>query len=173
MLYASMDVQAADNRLRGVPIVRVAGRRQRRPMLHLRPAQSRASGALRRCCGRLGTTFGFISFVVYGCAAALCRHLDRDRRDWRERHAAAASLAFCRQTRWSVLAFGESGAVPVFYYPHVVDDPERGMAARRSAAYFLQHVWTLRQLGPATADIYGDATPGDHLHDRREPRDFF
>ena len=52
------DVQAAANRFRGLRVVRIARRRQRRQVLHVRPPQSRVSGASGRCCGGSGTTSG-------------------------------------------------------------------------------------------------------------------
>src|SRR4051794_10687612 len=40
LLYASIDVQATENRISGVRFVRLAGRRERRAMLLVRPSQS-------------------------------------------------------------------------------------------------------------------------------------
>ena len=66
----------------------------------------------------------------------------------------------------SLLLFGASGAIPVFVYGPLVDDPERRVAARRRPAHPLQH-----DVGPPARPggrrHVRRGADGDHLHDRR------
>ena len=58
-----LDAQAKDDRLGGVPLVRLARRRQRRAVLFVRPGGSRAVG-LRAGAAALGANLGFVPLVV-------------------------------------------------------------------------------------------------------------
>jgi len=100
-----------------------------------------------------GNTFDFTSFVVYACAAVYVATL-------------IATVATGRNVmRGSLfgllspdplvsLAFGESGAVPVFYYRMWWTILSAGWL-HGGALHIFFNMYTLRQLGPATADIYG------------------
>ena len=157
MLYAAKDVQAADDRVCGVRVVRLARRRQRRAVLHVRPAQSRARGVSGRCCGGSATISASSrssSTAAWSLYAADAAHDGRARRQ----HPSAAVCSACWRPTPCVAARlrGQRRDTGV-RRRHVVDGAERRLAARQRAAHPVQH-----DVGPA-------ARPGDGRHLRRRP----
>ena len=64
-------------------------------------------------------------------------------------------LASSHPSTRALFLFGASGAVPVFGYRPLVDGAQRRVAARRRILHILFNMMALRQLAPATADLYG------------------
>jgi rhomboid protease GluP len=104
---------------------------------------------------RFGNDLGFVSLVVYGCAALYVATL-------------LATVLFggsiLSGSIFSILgpssnvliAFGGSGAVPVFYYGRWWTILSAGWL-HGGALHILFNMMWVRQLGPAVADIYGAA----------------
>ena len=88
---------------------------------------------------RLGNDLGFVTLVVYGCSALYALTLLADRGARRHSHVGGNPLNFLSAHAVRHVAFGASGAVPVFELRHVVDGAERRLAARQRAAHPLQH----------------------------------
>jgi rhomboid protease GluP len=100
----------------------------------------------------LGSDLGFVPFVMTACVLVygLMILASRGAVDMRP------SFGFMSPSQYAEFAFGASGSIPVFVYGR--------WWTVLSAAYLhasLLHIffnmWVLRQMGPATADLYGPA----------------
>jgi rhomboid protease GluP len=100
-----------------------------------------------------GNTFDFTSFVVYACCAVYAATLIV---------TVALGGSIMRGSLFGILspdpgvglAFGASGAMPVFYYRMWWTILSAGWL-HGGVLHIFFNMYTLRQLGPATADIYG------------------
>ena len=144
---------------------RIARRRERRDVLHCgrRNPGIWGFGPMLRA---FGNDLGFVTLVVYGCSAstssAFCARVALRRQHPRQRQPAGAR---CRRTRHPVharrhrratgLPFGRWWTILSAAWLH------------GGVLHILFNMLWVRQLGPATADIYGPGPHGDHLFRRR------
>ena len=169
MICFCLDVQAPDDRLRSLRLVRITGRRQRRHLLQLRPPQSRPLG-LRSDAARVRQRPGLRRARRLRLFGHL-HHQPGAHRGLRRRHHGAGQPVDDAVTRRRSVQFllGASGAAAGVRLWPVVDGPQRVVAARRRAAHPVQHA-----VGPAARS--GDRRhlrsrpDGHHLHRRRRGR---
>ena len=149
------DVQAADDRLRGLRLVRIARRRQRRHLLLLRPPQSRAVGLRAACCARSATTSASSRSSSTAVSALYVVSLAAHRGARRQHHGIGQSAgdAVAGPARRSSCS-ARSGADPVFELGRWWTVLSAGWL-HGGVLHILFNMMWVRQLGPATADIYG------------------
>ena len=142
--------------VRGLRVVRLARRRQRRQCYSCgrRNPGLWGFGPMLRA---FGNDLGFVTLVVYGCSALYVSACVADRRS-----SAATSwiggnpLSMLSPSPASSWLFGASGADPVFGYGRWWTVLSAGWL-HGGALHILFNMMWVRQLGPATADIYGPA----------------
>jgi rhomboid protease GluP len=103
---------------------------------------------------RFGNDLGFVTLVVYGCVALYAAMLLATVLLGGNVFGGANVLAFLAPHPGIAVAFGASGAVPVFGYGMWWTVLSAGWL-HGSALHILFNMLWVRQLGPATADIYG------------------
>ncbi len=103
---------------------------------------------------RLGSDFGFIPFVVYGCSFLYAAGLIVTVALGRSVMGGGNIFGLLSPDPIVNLAFGESGAIPVFQYGMWWTVLSAGWL-HGGALHILFNMYMVRQLGPATADIYG------------------
>ena len=142
-------VQAPDNRLRALHVVRRAGRSQRRDLLQLRPGNPGLWGfapALRA----LGADLGFVPFVIGTCSVIYVLTLLASRGDINM----SGMFGFLGLLGPSLFLFGATG-------PGIVVDFGRWWTIvsaswlHGSALHIVFNMLSVRQLAPAVADMYG------------------
>ena len=138
-------------------VVRRAGRRQRRHLLQLRPAQPRTVGL--RAGAALARPATSASSRSSSARASSLYVLTLVASQRQHRHGRAV-LACSRPNRWRLFLFGASGAVPVFGVGRWWTVLSAGVAARRRAAHPLQHDGA----APARAGRRGALRAGPHGH---------
>ncbi len=103
---------------------------------------------------RLGSDFGFITLVVYGCSALYVVSLLLTLRDGQS-IMGSGLLSILRPGELATLRLGISGAVPVFegmWWTVLSAGWLHG-----SVLHIIVNMMAVRQIGPAAADIYGGA----------------
>jgi rhomboid protease GluP len=103
---------------------------------------------------RLGNDFGFVPFVVYGCSALYVVGLIVTVALGRDIMGGGGLFGLLSADQIVNLAFGESGAVPVFVYGMWWTVLSAGWL-HGGALHILFNMMVLRQLGPSIEDIYG------------------
>jgi len=103
---------------------------------------------------RLGNDFGFVPFVVYGCSALYVAGLIVTVALGRDIMGGGGLFGLLSADQIVNLAFGESGAVPVFVYGMWWTVLSAGWL-HGGALHILFNMMVLRQLGPSIEDIYG------------------
>jgi rhomboid protease GluP len=104
---------------------------------------------------RFGNDLGFVSLVIYGClaiyAATLLMSLAIG-----EGIMGGSLFGLLGPGQNTLMVFGGSGAIPVFYYSRWWTVLSAGWL-HAGALHILFNVMWIRQLGPAVADIFGAA----------------
>jgi rhomboid protease GluP len=103
---------------------------------------------------QFGNNFGFVSFVVYACSALYAAGLIVTLALGRSVMGGGNIFGLLSPDSIVNLAFGESGAVPVFQYGMWWTILSAGWL-HGGALHILFNMYMVRQLGPATVDIYG------------------
>jgi rhomboid protease GluP len=103
---------------------------------------------------QLGNDFGFVSFVVYSCAALYAAGLIATVALGGSVMGGGSIFGMLAPHQVVNLAFGESGAIPVFQYGMWWTILSAGWL-HGGALHILFNMYMVRQLGPATADVYG------------------
>lgn len=102
---------------------------------------------------RFGNDLGFIGLVVWGCSALYAATLLMTIATGGN-IVGSGVLSVLSPAQTITLIFGSSGAVPVFYYGRWWTVLSAGWL-HGSILHILFNMMWVRQLGPATADIYG------------------
>ena len=103
---------------------------------------------------QLGNDFGFVPFVVYSCAALYAAGLMMTVALGGSVMGGGSIFGLLAPHQVVNLAFGSSGAVPVFQYGMWWTILSAGWL-HGGALHILFNMYMVRQLGPATADVYG------------------
>jgi rhomboid protease GluP len=103
---------------------------------------------------RFGNDFGFVTLVVYGCTALYAATLLVTVLLGGSVMSGGNVMALLSPNTAVVIAFGASGAIPVFGQGMWWTVLSAGWL-HGSALHILFNMLWVRQLGPATADIYG------------------
>jgi rhomboid protease GluP len=103
---------------------------------------------------RLGNDLGFVSLVVYGCCALYALTLIVTVALGGSVVSPGSLMNILSPNPYVTLAFGASGAEPVFGYGMWWTVLSAGWL-HGSALHILFNMLWVRQLGPATADVYG------------------
>jgi rhomboid protease GluP len=98
---------------------------------------------------RLGRDLGFIPFVMWSCIALYLLSLLLDTSGIR-----SGGLAFLSPSTESLFVFGASGAIPVFRFGRWWTVLSAGWL-HGGILHILFNMMALRQVGPATAEMYG------------------
>jgi rhomboid protease GluP len=104
---------------------------------------------------RFGNDFGFVTVVVYGCAALYTATLLVSLL-LGENILGGSIFSMLGPGQRSLFLFGASGAVPVFLYDRWWTVLSAGWL-HAGALHILFNMMWVRQLGPAVEDIYGGA----------------
>ena len=102
----------------------------------------------------LGNDLGFVTFVIGACTVLYVAGLLLTVRAGGDIMAGGNPLSMLSPAGAVQLAFGASGAVPVFYYGHWWTILSASWL-HGSVLHILFNMLWVRQLGPATAEIYG------------------
>ena len=103
---------------------------------------------------RLGNSFGFVPLIVYGCAALYAAGLLVTLGMGRDIVGGGGIFGLLSADPIVNLAFGESGAIPVYQYGMWWTVLSASWL-HGGALHILFNMYMVKQLGPATADIYG------------------
>jgi rhomboid protease GluP len=103
---------------------------------------------------QLGNDFGFVPFVVYSCAALYAAGLMLTVALGGSVMGGGSIFGLLAPDPMVNLAFGSSGAVPVFQYEMWWTILSAGWL-HGGVLHILFNMYMVRQLGPATADVYG------------------
>jgi rhomboid protease GluP len=103
---------------------------------------------------RFGNDLGFVTFVVYGCSILYAAMLLVSVALGLDIMGGGSPLGMLSPAPQVALAFGSSGAFPVFRYDMWWTVLSAGWL-HGSALHILFNMLWVRQLGPAVADIYG------------------
>lgn len=98
---------------------------------------------------RLGSDLGFVSIVIYGCAALYAATLLFD-----PRGIGMNGMNILSPSLQSLVVFGASGALPVFGYGHWWTILSAAWLHGNLLHIVFNLLW-IRQLAPATEDLYG------------------
>ncbi len=98
---------------------------------------------------RLGYDLGFVSFVMWGCAALYVATLAVDPTGIR-----TSGFSFLAPSSRSLFMFGASGAYPVFYFGRWWTILSAGWLHANLLHIVFNLMW-VRQLAPAAAELYG------------------
>ena len=112
---------------------------------------------------RLGTDFGFVPIVIYGCATLYILTLVVTVM-LGGNVMGGGLISLLAPADGVALLFGMSGAIPVFRLGRVVDGPQRWLASWQRAAHHVQHDVGPRP-GPTNRGHVRGRPPRDHLHD--------
>ena len=111
---------------------------------------------------RLGNDFGFTTIVIGGVRGALRAHAARLAA---ARSAWAACSRCSRPSPQALFLFGASGAMPVFGFGRWWTILSAGWL-HGSLLHILFNMMWVRQLGPATGQLFGAEPARHHLHGR-------
>jgi rhomboid protease GluP len=103
---------------------------------------------------RFGNDLGFVTLVVYGCSILYVAMLLASVALGLDIMGGGSPLAMLAPAPQVALAFGSSGALPVFRYDMWWTVLSAGWL-HGSALHILFNMLWVRQLGPAVADVYG------------------
>ncbi|HXW03972.1 MAG TPA: rhomboid family intramembrane serine protease [Vicinamibacterales bacterium] len=103
---------------------------------------------------RFGNDLGFVTLVIYGCSGLFVATLFGTLLIGGDVVGGGNPLGLLSPDSQVAVAFGASGAVPVFYYGMWWTVLSAGWLHGGILHIFFNMMW-VRQLGPATADIYG------------------
>jgi rhomboid protease GluP len=103
---------------------------------------------------RFGNDLGFVSLVVYGCSVLYALTLIATVALGGNVLSPGSIMGFLAPNPYVTLAFGASGAEPMFRYGMWWTVLSAGWL-HGSALHILFNMLWVRQLGPATADVYG------------------
>jgi rhomboid protease GluP len=103
---------------------------------------------------RLGNDLGFVSMVIYGCAGLYAATLVATVALGGAVMSPGNVMNFLSPNPYVTLAFGASGSEPVFGYNMWWTVLSAGWL-HGSALHILFNMLWVRQLGPATAEVYG------------------
>jgi rhomboid protease GluP len=103
---------------------------------------------------QFGNDLGFVTLVVYGCSILYAITIFISMALGRDIMGGGSVLNILAPDPFVALAFGASGAQPVFLY-NMWWTVLSASWLHGSALHILFNVLWIRQLGPATADIYG------------------
>ncbi len=103
---------------------------------------------------RFGNDLGFVTLVIYGCAGLYAATLVATVALGGAVMSPGNVMNFLAPNPYVTLAFGASGAEPVFGYNMWWTVLSAGWL-HGSALHILFNMLWVRQLGPATADVYG------------------
>jgi rhomboid protease GluP len=103
-----------------------------------------------------GNDLGFISLVTYGCIVLYLATLVFSVAVTREDIMRGSIFSFFGPGPLAAISFGASGMLPVLYYGHWWSILSAGWL-HAGVLHLFFNMMMLRELGPATADIYGAA----------------